>query len=209
MADRDKIPSNIPKQYKPVYQQICELQDPTVIAQSALKPIRERLQSFGNSPVEFIHKVAQYLQPMSGNSMLLKMVDWNEEHKRINELSNEFSENHNAIDIAKRGCHQILSKLEDGEMLQEPTAELLKSFISNIWRSEVEENVLMIDLAQGELNEQFAEEYFQDIQTSLSSETESFVDQLTRHKNVNALRLPNRNQSTDQLLDVDIMGGIV
>ena len=56
MADRDKIPSKVPSQFKGVYQQIRELQAPEAVAQSALRPLRKAEWEQFEDSVTWQHK---------------------------------------------------------------------------------------------------------------------------------------------------------
>jgi hypothetical protein len=209
MADRDKIPASIPRHYRDVYQQMCELQDPEAVAQSALRPLRQSLQLFENSPINFMKRVAQYLQPMTGNSMLPKMANWDREHDQVQKFAEETDGNHDAIDLATRACCQLLNKLEKGEQIQDLPVELYTLYLTNILDAQIYENIFISDLGEGELDEQAGKEYLQSLRHHSSNEVDYFAQQLARHGNVNALTLPNRKQSTEELLDIDISNGLV
>ena len=115
MADRDKIPSGIPRNYKGLYKQVCEQQAPGAIAQSALRPLRHSVKALGNSPIGVISQATAQLKSIAGNSLLKEQVDWDEEHQKIDEFANKMTEGLDGLEWALMACHQVASRLEFGE----------------------------------------------------------------------------------------------
>ena len=130
MPDRDKIPARVPRHFQSVYKQLCELQSPEVIAESSLRPLRESLQGFGNAPIKFIKKSADWLKPLSGNSLLTQATEWDKEHLQVRTFAEEISEgNLDGVELALRACHQIIQRMEYGEQIQDVESEIVKDYL--------------------------------------------------------------------------------
>jgi hypothetical protein len=209
MADRDKIPVKVPSQFRGVYQQICELQTPESVAQSVLRPLRETAKSFRDAPVELIKRASIHLKPMSGNSMLPKISDWDNEYQKVQELKDDIEGDHDGIDLAARGCHQTLIKLENGEQIDDIPFDLAKNYIMSIYDSQLHENIIHSDVGDEGIDDQKREEYLNVVRSCVSDSCESLARQLARNFNVNGITLPNRTQKTEDMLDTDIMQGLV
>jgi hypothetical protein len=210
MADRDRIPSTIPKQYIGIYKQVCERQAPIAIAESALRPVRDSAKTLGNSPVNLVNRVGNWLKPMVENSLFKREVRWGKEHQRVDDFTKETEGDLDGIEWASMACHQILIRLEAGDQIQNIKLALYKQYFLNIWIAQFEECIPQLQQHYADADQENIDLHLTLVRPYLEQEIEYLAKQLAKHGNVNSLNLPDRTIPTEQILSSgDIMQGIV
>ncbi len=197
MADRDKISSNIHPLYRNICNQIFEAQSPLAIAESVLRPLREDVKTLGSAPVKLIRQAITRLKSILELPMFKMMADWDGEHQNIDELIRKIKGTRDGLEWAGMACHQVLSRLETGEQIQDIGLEMYKQYILNIYKARVEEG---IPPTNADLDYETIEKHLALIRPHVEEEIKHLAHQLARHKNINSLHLPDRSKPLEDIL---------
>lgn len=139
MPDRVKMPSNVPSCYKTVYKQVCEQQDPISTAGTFIRATKKHIRQLGSGGNQIIAKLKSCLLPYSSGSLLHGLsVDWAELHDKIDLLAMDVKGNRFDIAWALEAGHQVLIKIEKGELIDISSQLDIERYIA-IWKAYIEE----------------------------------------------------------------------
>lgn len=144
MPDRVILPRGLPRQYKSVYEQTCEQQNPASIARSAILRLKKDVKEHGSGGRTLIAQISKYLQPIEENSFLGMLPDfWDEIDEKILECTQQVNGDGDFTEWAADACRQIAARLEGGNYVGDMKFEMEKQFYLNVWEGRCAERILM------------------------------------------------------------------
>jgi hypothetical protein len=193
MPDRDKVPSQIPKRYRTVYKQICELQNPGSIARHASRQVTKDVRRYGTGGRRLITYIGNFLNPLGQNTLLRQFPEsWIDVHKEIDIAARNIDDDLRFIEWASDACHQVTEQLQYNEEIREVQHELMRQFYLNVWQGRFVERVPLQISHHANADPEVVEHFIEMVSAEMEKEVEIY--------------LRGDTQPETDLLQVDIMG---
>lgn len=142
MPDRVKLPQGFPRRYGGIYKQVCEQQNPSSVARSAVRCLRKDCRDNGQGGITLIAEITDLIDPMCKNSLLRMMPDsWHEIYERIDLRVQLNDGDPYFLELAADACKQIATKREYGEEIENVELEIKKQFYLNVFAAQIEERI--------------------------------------------------------------------
>lgn len=195
MPDRVKVPRSIPRPYKSIYKQVCELQSPTSVASSAVQKIKKDIRKLGHSGEQLISDVSDHLELVKKDSLVRRMPNcWDEVHEKIDSTSHKVNGIRTFTMLAENACRQIANRLEQGEQVENIKFELEKQYFLNVWASRFVARVPLQYEHYTDVDDEILKEHIDLVSLRIEQEVENLLH-----------GIKPAPLDSDELLEIDIM----
>lgn len=137
MPDRDKVHNDLPWVYQKPYKRLCEGQKLSTVARSCEKGLKKRIQHFGDSPVQFLHRASDLM----GNQLPGPLFDSDERVRetveKLERIAHSEVGNPRAANAAVEACRVALSSNRpSGDSASHPADAVYRNYIESLFRKE-------------------------------------------------------------------------
>ncbi len=206
MPDGDRVHSRLSYHYHKVYKQICDGQfGYEAMAREVSYAMIKDIRKYGNEPITLIRLAVAQLEQIPTEPLFKEIVDWAEESRAIEKLSQQIYGKTRAIDLAVKACkdylHELRYELQYGNHQYHIFFNIVKKYLWNVYQAEFEAKVPTQMHYKG-VDREIVNARLTEMQPYVMQKLESFASQIVKRKNVNLLHLP-RHTKPKQSIDMD------
>lgn len=147
MPDGDRVHPELTGRFQKPYKMLCEGQsDSKILAEAILKPLKKNLQMYGNEPVSFIKRAAEYISDLKANAECGTSINWGQAQKDLETLMRKTPGNKKGLNLAWQAARQELQAVRHGESSTNIELGIADKYVNKIYKSDFEKRIPLVPL---------------------------------------------------------------
>lgn len=190
MPDGDRVHPELTGRFQKPYKMLCEgYFDNEIIAEAILKPCKKNLQIYGNEPIAFIKRAAEYISNLNTKAKVGVNINWGQAQKDLETFMRQTPGNKRGLNLAWQAAKQELHTVRHGLSSINTEVAITEKYTQQAYKSDFENRIPLVPRHYNDVSPAVLADKITAVRPDVEKGLRRFASQLVEKGDINKLRL--------------------